>query len=239
MSDLHLDPAHPKSLAFFLKFLQTQQQSMTALYILGDFFEVWVGDDAITTWHQPIIRALRELTQQGIPVFFMPGNRDFFVGKKFLEQTGMQLLPDPYFCEMNGVQTLLMHGDLLCTDDHRYQRFRRFIRRPWMKKCFLSLPLAWRTRLADKARNKSQRHTRTVTPEIMDINRDTVNRYITQFNVQRLIHGHTHRPIIENVTTRALHPYQRVVLGDWYKSASILSLADKSEPKLDVYHFDV
>lgn len=238
ISDLHLDPAQPKALAFFLQFLQLKQTNMTSLSILGDFFEVWIGDDAITPWHQPIIRALSEITRKGIPVYFMPGNRDFFIGKNFLQQTGMTFLHDPYFCEIDGTPTLLMHGDLLCTDDRGYQHFRRFIRKKWIKTCFLSLPLSFRSRLANGARQKSQQITRKMDAQLMDINQDTVHRYVTQFNVKRLIHGHTHRPTIENMQTKSLHRYQRIVLGDWHQRASILSIAKNAEPKLDFFSFE-
>lgn len=196
-----------------------------ALYILGDFFEYWVGDDAMEPFHQEIADKLRCYTDAGHQLFFMPGNRDFAVGRRFLRQTGARWLQDPCTIELNGEKTLLMHGDLLCTDDEQYQKYRRRIRHPLVLGFLRLLPLSYRKKLAGRIRANSQKAKSGKRLEIMDVNRGEVIRVMEQYRVKTLIHGHTHRPDIHAVTL-SNGTGQRIVLGDWDRFGWVLSSAD-------------
>ena len=221
ISDLHLDASRPKITELFLEFLQGKVRSAEALYILGDFFEVWLGDDDPDAHHALVMGALRKLTDSGVPVYFMHGNRDFLIGAIFAQRTGVQLLADPAVIELSGIPTLLMHGDTLCTDDVEYQNFRKFVRDPARQKAFLATPLADRRAFVAHTRAASGLSTAQKSQDIMDVNQQAVEQVMRQYNVTRLIHGHTHRP--------AVHKFQsdgkektRIVLGDWYNQGSIL-----------------
>src|SRR3989338_620425 len=157
ISDLHLQATEPQIAELFLQFLQQQASQAQALYILGDFFETWSGDDDQTSFHQTIQLALKTLTTH-VPVYIMHGNRDFLLGERFMATTGCQLLADPTKIQLFGVPTLLMHGDTLCTADIRYQRFRRLVRQNWLQKLFLLLPLSLRRGVAKRLRASSRRH---------------------------------------------------------------------------------
>jgi len=226
ISELHLDEARPQITALFLDFLRDEARHADALYILGDLFEAWIGDDASSPLIDAVRDALRQLVAGGVPVAFLRGNRDFLVGSGFAEATGVRLLPDPCVIALQGEPTLLMHGDLLCSDDVAYQTFRSQVRDPGWQQDFLSQPLAARQAFADKAREESQRRqaglvAANTLEAITDVTPATVVETMSRYGVTRLIHGHTHRPAIHGVGIDGRHG-QRIVLGDWYEQGSVL-----------------
>ena len=222
ISDLHLDGSRPETTAQFLRFLEEEARRASALYILGDFFEVWIGDDDDDPHHARVMEGLRALTAAGVPVFFMHGNRDFLVGRRFADRTGVRLLPDPKLVDLGGTPTLLMHGDTLCTDDLQYQKARRFLRNPLVQAIYLTLPLSLRRRIAAYARARSKADTAAKAEYIMDVNHTAVESMMTEHGVTRLIHGHTHRPAVHRFKSTGGRSMERIVLGDWYEQSSIL-----------------
>jgi len=225
ISDLHLDPARAQITDTFLGFLAQEARQAEHLCILGDFFEAWIGDDDPDPHHARVMAGLRDLTDSGVPVDLMHGNRDFLIGEGFAEQTGCRLITDPTTVELNGVPTLLMHGDTLCTDDLEYQQFRRMVRNPEWQRAFLAKPLAERRAFAAQARGESKARTQNKAEAIMDVNQQTVERTMRDHNVTQLIHGHTHRPAIHRFCVDG-RPMTRIVLGDWYEQKSVLQLTD-------------
>jgi UDP-2,3-diacylglucosamine hydrolase len=221
ISDLHLDGVRPRITELFLDFLKTEPRNADALYILGDFFEVWIGDDDPDPHHARVISAVRELTDIGVPVYFMHGNRDFLIGAEFAARTGVKLLPDPTIVGLSGIPTLLMHGDTLCTDDVEYQAFRKMVRDPARQKAFLAMPLEERRAFVAQARIESGLSTAQKSETIMDVNQQAVERAMAEHDVTRLIHGHTHRPATHGFQSDGEHR-TRIVLGDWYHQGSIL-----------------
>lgn len=222
ISDLHLDDSRPHITALFERYLASDAvRGADALYILGDLVEAWVGDDDDAELPARIARATRAVHEAGVPVFFMHGNRDFLLGESFAARAGMKLLEDPATHELYGTPTLLMHGDLLCTDDTIYQKIRADVRRPEWKQQVLAMPLAARRAFAAKSRAESQAHTGSAGEMIMDVNADAVDRAMREAGVTRLIHGHTHRPAVHEITLDGA-PAQRIVLGDWYEQGSVL-----------------
>jgi UDP-2,3-diacylglucosamine hydrolase len=221
VSDVHLDASAPDAIEQFLQFLRSQAASAEALYILGDLFEAWVGDDETDPDKQSICAALRSLTTSGVACFVLHGNRDFLLGRGFCNATGCRLLPDPVVAEFDGERVLLTHGDALCTDDHSYQELRSIVRTaPWQRR-FLALPLADRELLANQARAGSRKHTARTIPTIMDVNPEAVEKAYRATGVRRIIHGHTHRPAIHDTAIDGI-PVQRIVLGAWYEQGSYL-----------------
>lgn len=223
IADLHLRPEQPEIVRLFLQFLQAQSQDkdLQALYILGDLFEAWIGDDFIPPGVDSVISALSKLSDSGCSLFFMHGNRDFLIGEEFAAQTGCELLPEHHVIELFGTPTLLMHGDLLCTDDVGYMNFRNMVRNPRWQQDFLAKSVAERIALAQEARKESQQTTSQLDYEIMDVNQNTVVKTMAQWQVSQLIHGHTHRPATHELTVNNA-PAKRIVLGDWYKQGSVL-----------------
>lgn len=221
VSDVHLDAAAPEAQRQFLEFLRTRAAGARALYILGDLFETWVGDDDTTDERSAVLSALRELTASATACFLLHGNRDFLIGEGFCRQTGCQLLPDPVIAELGGERVLLTHGDALCTDDHPYQELRTIVREPAWQRRFLSLPLADRQLLANEARAGSRAHTTRTIPKIMDVNATAVAAAFKAARVRRIIHGHTHRPAVHDAHVEG-RPVQRIVLGAWYEQGSYL-----------------
>ena len=228
ISDLHLDGSRPEITGLFLEFLKQQAAKASSLYILGDFFEVWIGDDDDDLHHAQVLAGLKALTDSGVPVYFMHGNRDFLIGRKFAERAGITLLADPTVIDLGGSPTLLMHGDTLCTDDVGYQRARRFMRNRLVQGVYLTLPLSLRRRIASYARAKSRADTATKAPYIMDVNQKAVESAMTRHGVTRLIHGHTHRPAVHRFKGPDGKAMERIVLGDWYDQSSILRWDGKS-----------
>jgi UDP-2,3-diacylglucosamine hydrolase len=221
VSDLHLDASAPAAVEQFLTFLRTHAAGAEALYILGDLFEAWVGDDDTGADKKVVREGLRALTSSGVACFVLHGNRDFLLGRNFCDHTGCRLLPDPVVAEFDGERVLLTHGDALCTDDHSYQELRSIVRTaPWQRR-FLALPLADRELLANQARAGSRQHTARAIPKIMDVNPEAVATAYRVTGVRRIIHGHTHRPGIHDTTVEGTRA-QRIVLGAWYEQGSYL-----------------
>lgn len=221
ISDLHLDPQRPEITRLFLDFLGTRGRDAAAVYILGDLFEAWIGDDDDSPLNAIITSRLRTCVDSGTSLFFMPGNRDFLTGSRFAEQTGCIQLADPAQIDLYGQPTLLMHGDTLCTDDTGYMEFRRRVRDSGWQRAFLKKPLEERRRISMAARDSSRIQTREKPEYIMDVNQEAVIQTMMKHQVQRLIHGHTHRPAIHDLMV-AGKPAQRMVLGDWYTQGSVL-----------------
>ena len=226
ISDLHLDSSRPEITALFLEFLRGEATQAEALYILGDLFEAWIGDDDDSELARTIVAALHELRKSGVPVFVLRGNRDFLLGPAFAASTGAQLLADPCVINLCGQPTLLMHGDLLCSDDLAYLAFRQQVRTPQWQEDFLAQSLEQRRAFAGQARQASQARQAGLRDDgaleaITDVSSATVEGTMTRFGVTRLIHGHTHRPDIHALRV-AGHSAQRIVLGDWYHQGSVL-----------------
>jgi UDP-2,3-diacylglucosamine hydrolase len=224
VSDLHLDAVHPEIGRQFAAFLETEARSAEALYILGDLFEAWLGDDDPDPAARAAVRALRALTDAGVPVFFMHGNRDFLVGERFCRETGAKLLADGTVVELYGERVLLLHGDALCTDDVSYQRLRRIVRNPVVRAVFRVMTLAQRRALARRLRAGSREHVVMTAPEIMDVNAAAVARALRDAGVRTMIHGHTHRPAVHPLEIDGA-PAKRIVLGDWYTQGSVLEVS--------------
>jgi len=220
-SDLHLDPERPATTALFLDFLTSRAIRSDAIYILGDLFEAWIGDDDSGSLSQAVCNGLKACATAGTPVFVMHGNRDFLLGSDFAERGGCTLLEDPTRIDLYGRPTLLMHGDLLCTDDTEYMAFRKMVRDPAWQQNLLAKPLDERRRMAQEMRASSREQTGGKPESIMDVNSDAVVRVMTKHHVQQLIHGHTHRPAIHDLDING-HAAQRMVLGDWYEQGSVL-----------------
>ncbi len=221
VSDLHLDAAAPAAIGQFEAFLAHEARGADALYILGDLFEAWVGDDDAEPARERVCRALRNAAANGLPCFLLHGNRDFLLGAGFTARTGVRVLPDPVLAELDAIPVLLTHGDILCTDDHAYQELRTVVRSgPWQRR-FLALPLPARNLLADAARAGSRAHTTRVVPDIMDVNQTAVQAAFRASGARWLIHGHTHRPGVEEYLVDGERAV-RIVLGAWYETGSYL-----------------
>ena len=223
VSDVHLDVAGNAAQRQFLDFLSGEATHADTLYILGDLFESWVGDDSPE--HGAVLDALAALSARGVACFALHGNRDFLLGEGFCRRTGCRLLPDPVVTTLAGEPVLLTHGDALCTDDHAYQELRSIVRDEAWQRRFLALPLATRQLLADEARAGSRAHTARTAPRIMDVNAAAVQAAFRATGVRRIIHGHTHRPAVHDgqIDGQAV---QRIVLGAWYEQGSCLWLQD-------------
>jgi len=230
IADLHLDPARPDVAQAFFRFMENQAPQAEALYILGDFFEAWIGDDLQHPFVDDVKQSLRALTDKGIPVYLMHGNRDFLIGDQFCNETGCQLIEDPTLLELYGRKVLLMHGDTLCTNDVDYLAFRGMVRNPDWQKDFLSKSLQERLAIAESIRAASKEKTSELQYEIMDVTQSEVEKVMTEQNVQLLIHGHTHRPAVHKLEVNG-KAAERVVLGDWHAVGWKLSI-DESGYKL-------
>ncbi|WP_018973796.1 UDP-2,3-diacylglucosamine diphosphatase [Rudaea cellulosilytica] len=224
ISDLHLDPQRPRIMDLFADLLAGEARRADALYILGDLFDSWIGDDDDAALATQVAQATRALRDSGVPIWFMHGNRDFLLGADYAARAGMSLLADPSVVELGGERVLLMHGDTLCTDDTEYLKFRALVRDPRWQAQFLAKPLAERRAFAAQARGESQKHTSAARPEIMDVNQEAVVAAMRAHGVRRLIHGHTHRPATHRFQLDG-HAAERVVLGDWYEQDSVLRLS--------------
>jgi UDP-2,3-diacylglucosamine hydrolase len=224
ISDLHLDPASPEIARQFLAFLDGEARDARALYILGDLFEVWLGDDDPAPATREIVRALRRLTDAGVPCFVMHGNRDFMLGERFCKETGATLIPDGTVIVLEGEHVLLMHGDVLCTDDVSYQRLRRIVRNPIVQWVLRHMSLQRRQALAQKLRAGSRMHVSSTSAEIMDVNAQAVADAFRRYDVRTLIHGHTHRPAVHSLEVGG-RSVRRVVLGDWHSRGSVLEVS--------------
>lgn len=223
ISDLHLEEERPDITRAFLRFLRERAVQADALYILGDFFEVWIGDDGMTPFQHQIAAALYELSQTGTRIFLMHGNRDFMIGRAFCREAGCTLLKDPSVITLESERVLLMHGDSLCTADEAYMRMRRILRNPLALFILRHLPLSKRRQLARKLRNESRAQTRMKTAEITDVTPAEVERVMSEHGVRTLIHGHTHRPDVHTLSVNG-QDAQRIVLGDWDRQGWALQI---------------
>ena len=214
ISDLHLEAERPDIVRAFLRFLETRAAGAEALYILGDFFEVWIGDDAMDDFQRSIASALRRLSDAGTRIYLMHGNRDFLLGKNFCREAGCTLLKEGSLIELGGEPALLLHGDSLCTRDESYQRLRKRLRNPFSLWLLRHLPLSTRRKLARKLRDASRMRTREKAADIVDVTPEAVPPVMAARGVRTLIHGHTHRPAVHKLLVDG-QSAQRIVLGDW------------------------
>ncbi|MEE9357731.1 UDP-2,3-diacylglucosamine diphosphatase [Candidatus Vondammii sp. HM_W22] len=216
ISDLHLSQKCPGTTDLFLRFLEEQVDAGVHLYILGDLFDTWVGDDDTTPAIKKATHALLQATIRGAQLSIMHGNRDFLIGEAFAKTTGCTLLDDPTVVDLNGLPTLLMHGDLLCSDDLEYQQARELLRSHAFISDFLAKPIQQRKILATEYRKKSGEVVSLKSADIMDVNQYTVETYMRNSGVKLLIHGHTHRPAIHDFKLDG-QSAERIVLSDWHE----------------------
>ena len=231
ISDIHLSKDNPHLTDAFKTFLIESKEVCTHLFILGDLFEIWIGDDDDNSFHQEIKTALSEFTSNGPQTFFMHGNRDFLIGKTFANEVGVSILSDPYTLNINGLNVILSHGDFLCTDDVDYMDFRNKVRSEEWQKDFLSKIIDERNEIANSLRSSSKDATSEKSLEITDVNLEAINDFIQKNQPDIFIHGHTHRPKIHQDDL-----FKRVVLGDWDKSGWCLSI---TENNLDLKEFKI
>ncbi|MCF6191240.1 MAG: UDP-2,3-diacylglucosamine diphosphatase [Cocleimonas sp.] len=225
ISDLHLDESHPLLFKLFYEFIDNIKDKAETLYILGDLFEFWIGDDIIDLPigkpYLPVIEKLKALSDSGTKIYFIQGNRDFLISKVFMQRIGGELLPDEKVIDLYGTSTLIMHGDTLCTDDKAYQRMRKIFRIKLVQKLYLSMNPEKRNQKANQIRQRSGQKTKQKTSMILDVNQQQVETSCKSGGVCFLIHGHTHRPAehefkLDNKTAK------RIVLGDWRDKACYL-----------------
>ena len=230
ISDLHLEAKRPEIGAQFLAFLAGPARHAEALYILGDLFEAWLGDDDPNPYYDQMKSAIRELADNGVPVYFMHGNRDFMIGDAFAAAAGVTLLSDPHAIELHGRKVLLSHGDALCTDDVEYQKVRAMTRDPEWQAMMMARTIDERIAFAVQAREQSMARHVTMDAEIADVNREAVLKTIRDHGVDILLHGHTHRPAVHPLEVEG-RLAQRIVLGDWYDQGSTVEW-DEDGPRL-------
>ena len=228
ISDLHLEDSRPLTTGWLLEFLDGPAREAEAVYILGDLFEYWIGDDALSATALRVAEAGAALTASGVPCYFMHGNRDFLLGNAYASQLGMALLPEVQVIDLYGTPTLLLHGDSLCTDDVEYQAFRQQSRHPAWQAAVLAMSVEERLQMARTARDASKSHTESISTEIMDVNDSEVRASFQKHGVRRMIHGHTHRPAVHSYELDDGIVAQRIVLADWYAEGSYLSVTADS-----------
>ena len=224
IADLHLEDSAIDRTEWLLAFLAGPARKAEAVYILGDLFEFWIGDDALSATAQQVAKATAALHAAGVPCYFMHGNRDFLLGERYASLAGMTLLPENYVVDLYGAPTLLLHGDTLCTDDRQYQAFRQQTRDPAWQVAILAMSIEERLQMAQSARDASIEHTGSTSMEIMDVNAQAVSDAFRKHKVSRMIHGHTHRPafhLVDLGDTTA----ERIVLADWHEAGSYLEIS--------------
>jgi UDP-2,3-diacylglucosamine hydrolase len=234
ISDLHLSSERPEATAAFKQFLRGRAQTCSSLYILGDLFEAWIGDDDPAPLAQQIISELRSFTDSGRSLYFLVGNRDFAIGRRFAGETGCKFLADHHVADLYGKKVLLEHGDTLCTEDIGYQRARRIIRNPLVLAFMKSLPLRVRQQIGIRGRQKSRAATSEKSAYIMDVNQQAVHSALVRYKTSTMIHGHTHRPDTHCFDLNG-KPAQRIVLGAWYEKAW---LVEASPAGIELKSFD-
>lgn len=235
ISDLHLMPEREDITQTLVKFLRDSAHAAQQLFILGDLFEVWIGDDAPNPLADLVAQELNNLSKKGTAVFLMHGNRDFLIGEQFSSCCGGTLIEEPYLLEAGNQRIALMHGDSLCLDDMEYMKFRTMVRNPDWQQAFLALPLSERYEIAREARMVSQQHTKNEAPEIMDVNQSEVVRVIEELGINTLIHGHTHRPATHSVSVNEVdQTATRIVLGDWDKQAWFIEI---TQDQIELHNF--
>ena len=231
ISDLHLAPERPEIISLFEKFVDNIASNADTLYILGDFLEYWIGDDDKTHGLEPVFLALQRLHQSGTKIRLMHGNRDFLIGQKLAERCHFDIIDDPSMEQLDETGVLLMHGDLLCTDDVAYQDFRRKVRNKTLQRIYLLMPLFIRERIARSLRDTSEKATADKPEDIMDVNQQAVEDAIRKSGAGLLIHGHTHRPGIHEFELDG-RKVKRIVLGDWYRDGNYLRINESGEFEL-------
>jgi UDP-2,3-diacylglucosamine hydrolase len=227
IADLHLAQNRPDITACFLRFLKTDAIKAQTLYILGDLFEAWIGDDDDSAYLATIAKALTTLSSFGTTIYYIHGNRDFLLGERFAKKSAMILLPEIDLIDLYGQEVVIMHGDTLCTRDIAYQKFRKKSRSWWWQAIVKSLPLSLRKKMAADYRKKSAAATATKSQDIMDVTPQEVVKCLESYHSQLLIHGHTHRPAIHQLTANNKNA-QRIVLGDWYEQGAWLKVTPNS-----------
>lgn len=231
ISDLHLDPERPGVINLFVRFVDEIAIHADRLYILGDFLEYWLGDDIEVPGLEPAFNALKKLSDNGVPVFFMAGNRDFLIGQQLAQKCGFKIIDEPCIENFYGQEALLMHGDTLCTDDAAYQTFRAVVRNEaWQQETLAKSPQE-RLQLAQTMRQKSEQANAEKDYEIMDVNQNAVIEAMQEHSVNLLIHGHTHREAIHQFQLNN-QPAKRIVLGDWHETGSYLRISKIAKPEL-------
>jgi len=224
ISDLHLDESKPKTTKLFQTFIKQiikENINDTEVYILGDLFESWIGDDYDNPFHDEIKLLLTSMSNSGVKVFFLFGNRDFLIGETFLSETGIELLDDPALLTINEKRVLITHGDQMCLDDRDYQNFRAMVRNPEWQQEFLSFPISKRLKIAGEAKDASKQSKQEKVIEIMDVNEKAVAAIFNEHQIDLMIHGHTHRPMKHEIVLDG-KAYYRYVLGDWAKDSAII-----------------
>jgi UDP-2,3-diacylglucosamine hydrolase len=234
ISDLHISEAQSEIGEQFVDFLANRASKYKALYILGDLFEYWLGDDDINPYLNNIKNALLNYTKTGIPIYFIHGNRDFLIGERFSNETGIKILPDPTVIKINNEDILISHGDLFCTDDIVYQETRKLTRDPKWQNLMLRKSLEERKTFAFKAREKSKEYMKDLADDITDVNQSEIANTFKEFNLKTIIHGHTHRPATHNTRINNID-YKRIVLGDWYDQGSCLEWNDSGPNLIKLY----
>jgi UDP-2,3-diacylglucosamine hydrolase len=225
ISDLHLEESHPAPTASLLDFLAGPARTADSVYILGDLFEYWIGDDALSAMARQVSQATSALSSTGVSCYFLHGNRDFLLGDDYASLAGLELLSDTTVVDLYGTLTLLLHGDTLCTDDKEYQAFRQQSRDPQWQARILALSVEERLQLAGTARDTSMAHTGSTSMDIMDVNDAAVRTAFQEYGVKRMIHGHTHRPAFHKYRLNDDSEAERIVLADWHKAGSYLSVS--------------
>lgn len=237
ISDLHLTPSRPDITKSFTEFMETQAITADALYVLGDLFEFWIGDDDDSEFSLSIKNQFKALVDSGVPCFFIQGNRDFLVGKRFEKETGMTLLDEVSVIDLYGQRAVILHGDTLCTDDIKYQAYREKVHQPWLQWLYNRLPLSLKKKIVSKVQSDIGEEKKEKSLDIMDVNQDAVKGVLTSHDTTLMIHGHTHRPDIHTFTVNGRES-TRIVLGDWYKKSSILRFS-KDAYSLESHAFDI
>lgn len=223
ISDLHLSPNTTDINRCFTQFMRNEAIHADALYVLGDLFDFWVGDDDNSDFAKQVRAEFKQLTDRGVPCFFVKGNRDFLVGQRFAKQTGMTLLGDETVIDLYGRKAVILHGDTLCTEDTQYLAFRAKVNQPWLQWVFNRLPMMLKRKIVGKIQQGARDTKQSKSLEIMDVTQSEVEDVMTAHNVDLMIHGHTHRPNTHRFTSSNQQAMTRIVLGDWYEQGSILS----------------
>jgi len=234
ISDLHLHDGRPEVGGWLRDFLSGPAREAEALYILGDLFEYWIGDDALSPLATEVALQTARLNDAGVPCYFIHGNRDFLLGQDYAKQAGLRLLGEEVVVNLYGLPTLLLHGDTLCTDDVKYQAFRRQTRDPAWQAAMLAQPVEARLKLAQEARAASKEHTGSASMDIMDVNPDAVLAAFRRHGVDRMIHGHTHRPAFHDHALENGVQGQRIVLADWDRRGSCLEVSEAGARAIDL-----
>ncbi|MCG9750136.1 UDP-2,3-diacylglucosamine diphosphatase [Vibrio brasiliensis] len=221
ISDLHLSATTPETTSCFIRFMREEAVHADALYVLGDLFEFWVGDDDRSDFAESIRAEFKALTDSGVPCYFTQGNRDFLVGRRFAKQTGVKLLGDETVIDLDGTKAVVLHGDTLCTKDVKYLEFRAKVHQPWLQWVFNRIPMFIKTKIVSKVQSDIKDDKQTKSLDIMDVTQSEVEKVMRDHNVELMIHGHTHRPNVHSFEHQN-RVYTRIVLGDWYTQGSVL-----------------